>query len=124
MVGNWGGVATMLKKIVQFLLANHCIAHHLALACAQAANDIPYLKRFKSIMDQLYRFYQNSAVWVAGMSAVQELLDVPHLKLTQAKDVWWLSHGKVVDNLCQYLPSVLSSLERESSEKAVHKPML
>ena len=55
---------------------------------------------------------------MAGLSAIQEVLDDPHLKLTQAKEVQWLSHEKAVDNLCWCLPSVLSSLEREASERS------
>lgn len=50
-----GGVSTLMKERVPYLIANHCVAHRLALACGQA-------KKFKSILDQLYRFYQNSAV--------------------------------------------------------------
>ena len=41
MLGVRGGVLTLLKEETPFLVANHCIAHHLALACGQAANNIP-----------------------------------------------------------------------------------
>ena len=37
----------------------------------------------------------------------------PQIKLTQAKDVRWLSHDKAVQNLRRTLPS---SLEREAEE--------
>ena len=55
---------------------------------------------------------------MAGLSAIQEVPDDPHLRLTQAKDVRWLSHEKAIDNLRRCLPSVLSSLEREASERS------
>ena len=38
------------------------------------------------MLDQHYHFYSNSAVHTAGHRAIQ-VLDNPHLKLTQAKDV-------------------------------------
>ena len=117
MLGVRGGVSTLLKEETPFLVANHCIAHRLALACGQAANEIPYLKRFKDILDQLYRYYQNSAVRMSGLKAIQEILNDPQLKLTQAKDVRWLSHEKAVDHLRRCLPSVISSLEREAEER-------
>ena len=67
MLGCWGGVSTLMKDRVSYLIANHCVAHRLALACGQAADEVPYLKsillylkKFKSILDQLYRFYQVS----------------------------------------------------------------
>lgn len=53
-------------------------------------------------------FYQYSAVRTSGL---KDVLNDPQLKLTQAKDVGWLSH------LWQCLPSVLTSLEREATER-------
>ena len=85
MLGVCGGVSKLLKDRVPFLAAHHCIAHRLALACGQSADEISYLKRFKSVLDQLYRFYNNSAVRTAGLRAIQVVLDNPHLKLTQAR---------------------------------------
>ena len=41
MLGVRGGVSTLLKEQTPFFVANHCIAHHLALACGQATNEIP-----------------------------------------------------------------------------------
>ena len=117
MLGVRGGVSTLLKQQTPFLVANHCIAHRVALACGQAANEIPYLKRFKDILDQLYRYYENSAVHTAGLRAIQTVLNDPHLKLTQAKDVRWLSHEKAVSNLRRCFSSVITSLEREAEEQ-------
>ena len=102
MLGIRGGVSTLLKQHVPFFVSNHCIAHRLALACGQAANEIAYLKRFKVLLDQLYRYYENSPVCMAGLKAIQEVLNDPQLKLTQAKDVRWLSHEKAVRDA--YLP--------------------
>ena len=85
MLGVRGGVSTLLKEQTPFLVANHCIAHCLAPACGQAANETPYLKRFKDILDQLYRYYENSAVRTAGLRAIQEVLNDPHLKAHSSK---------------------------------------
>ena len=117
MVGARGGVAKLLKDRVLFLVSHHCIAHRLALACGQSADEITYLKRFKSVLDQLYRFYSYSAVRTAGLRSIQEVLDDPHLKITQAKDVRWLSHDKAVSHLRQCLKSVILSLEKEGTER-------
>ena len=111
MLGVRGGVAKLLRDRVPFLIAHHCIAHRLALACGQSADEIAYLKCFKTILDQLYRFYSNSSVRTAGLRAIQEVIDDPQLKLTQAKDVRWLSHERAVSHLRQCLKSVILSLE-------------
>ena len=113
MLGVRGGASKRLKAKVPFLIAAHC----LALACGQSADEISYLKRFKSVLDQLYRFYSNSAVRTAGLRAIQEVLDDPQLKLTQAKDVRWLSHERAVSNLHQCFTSVLLSLDKQGTER-------
>jgi hypothetical protein len=117
MLGRRGGVSKLLTDHAPYLISNHCIAHRLALACGQAANEVPYFKKFKAILDQIYRFYQYSPVRTAGLHAIQEVLQDPCLKLSQAKDVRWLSHEKAVSTMRKCLPSVLSSLEREASER-------
>ena len=116
MLGNRGGVSKLLREKAPFLVANHCIAHRLALACGQAANKVPYLKKFKDILNQLYQFYQHSPVRTAGLKSIQDLLDDSLLKLTEAKDVRWLSHEKAVDHLRKCLESFVTSLEREAEE--------
>ncbi|XP_033103941.1 zinc finger protein 862-like, partial [Anneissia japonica] len=71
MVGSRNGVAAKLKEQVPRLLNNHCVAHRLALASSQAANHIPYLKKFKAIVEQLYRFYNYSPVRTASLHEIQ-----------------------------------------------------
>ena len=53
---------------------------------------------------------------MAGLKDIQEVLNDPQLKLTQAKDVRWLSHEKTVSNLKRCLPSVITNLEREAEQ--------
>ena len=114
MIGSRGGVATLLKQ--KCPISNHCVAHRLALAAAQAADEVAYVKKIKAILSQLYRFYDYSAVRSAGLKHIQDVLNDPRLKLTKALDVRWLSHEKAVENLRKCLPSVITSLEREASE--------
>ena len=54
MIGSHGGVATLLKQKWPWLISNHCVAHRRA--AAQAADEVPYVKKFKAILSQLYRF--------------------------------------------------------------------
>ena len=54
---------------------------------------------------------------MAGLKEIQDVLNVPRLKLTEAKDVRWLFHERAVSNLRRCLPSVIASLEREVSEQ-------
>ena len=47
---------------------------------------------------------------------IQDVLNDPMIKVTEAKDVQWLSHEKAVNNLSRCLPFVIPSLEKEASE--------
>ena len=110
-------MADECTDVVTWVIANHCVAHRLARATAQAADEIPYIKKIKAILGQLYRFYSYSGVSMAGLKEIQDVLNNPRLKLTEAKDVRWLSHERAVSNLRRCLSSVIASLEREASEQ-------
>lgn len=95
----------------------HCAAHKLNLAATQAGDSIPYVKKFKAIIRQLFDFYNNSAVRTAGLLAVQKLLVQPELKVLQPSSTRWLSTGNCVDRLKKILGSIIISLGRESEER-------
>ena len=117
MIGHRNGVSALLKQVAPWIIATHCVAHRLALATAQAADEIPYVKKFKAILGQLYRFYSYSGVCMAGLKEIKDVLNDPRLKLTEAKDVRLLFHERAVSNLRRCLPSVIASFEREISEQ-------
>ena len=48
---------------------------------------------------------------------LQAILNEPLLKVTEAKDVRWLSHDRAVNAVRVCLPAILTSLEYEASEK-------
>lgn len=116
MTGRLSGVATRLHRSNPYLVAIHCVAHRQALACSQAGERVPYVQKFKKALTTLYWFSQASAVWTAGLKAIQEMLNSPSLKMKEAKDVRWLSHDQAVQTLRRTLPAVLTALEREGSE--------
>ena len=63
--------------IIAQVLFMHCINHSLALAAAQASDSVPYLKKFKSILQSHFYFYQNSPVCMASLHSIQEMLNDP-----------------------------------------------
>ena len=81
--GEWSSIAT--EGAQPRLVSVHCINHRRALAAAHAADNIPYLKRFKETVQSLFLFYHNSAVRMAGLHAIQEISNDPIIKLKQAK---------------------------------------
>ena len=96
MTGIHNGVGARFKRRQPILTAIHCVCHRLALAAAQAGNDVPYIRNeFKHTLSQL--FY--SAVRMSGLQEIEKLLESPELKLKKPADTRWLSH----DNTCQTL---------------------
>lgn len=117
MIGSRNGVAAKLKEKVPWLVNNHCVAHRLALACSQAAEAIPYMKKFKDIVAQLYRFYDHSAVRTAGLKDIQSAIRAPDQKLKRASDTQWVSHDQAITAIRKSLPSIITSLQREATER-------
>ena len=68
MTGRLNGVAVRLKRHSPRMISVYYVAHRLALAAAHAADGIPYLHCFKSILH--FYFYQNSAVRMANLRAI------------------------------------------------------
>ena len=112
MVGRHNGVAAQLKNCSPSLITIHCVNHRLALAASHAADNIPYLQRFKSHLHNLFSFYQNSPVRLAGLHAIEAILDDPRIILREAKDVRWLSHDAAIASILRILPSLIASLDR------------
>ena len=116
MTGRLSGVTVCLRGHSPNMISVHCANHRLALAAAQASDSVAYLKQFKSILQTLFYFYQNSAVRMASLHAIQEILNDPLIKCKLVKDVRWLSHDNAIKAVIRCLPSLLVSLDREASE--------
>lgn len=117
MVGGRSGVATRLKSHNPSIVSVHCVAHRLALSAAQAADNVPYLKKFKRYLSQIFFYYHNSSVRSASLKAIQEVLDNPVLKTKAAGDTRWLSHDQAVSTIRRILPSLVAHVEKEAEEK-------
>ena len=74
------GVGARLIWCQQILTSTHCVCHRLAIAAAQARNDVPYIcNKFKPTLSQLFYFYHNSAVRTSGLQKIEKLLESPQL---------------------------------------------
>lgn len=115
MIGEKSGVSTRLKEANSKLVSVHC-AHRLSLATSQSADAIPQLKRMKSTMNAIYKFYHLSCVRTAALTEIQSVLCDPLLKFRQVIDVRWLSHDNAVQAVRRCLKSLVASLEYEDAD--------
>ena len=101
-------VAARLKKSNKQLVNIHCIAHRLALAAAESAEDIPYLQKFKSILSQLFRFYDYSSVRTSGLKAIQ-VTDPGHCgKVYSQINYFLLDHLNVIMVVNRFLFNIFN----------------
>ena len=118
MIGCHNGVVARLKALTPSAIGVHCAAHRLNLASVQG-DSIPYIKRFTSIVRQLYDYFQNSTVRMAGLKAIQTLI---HERGTPSS-TRWLSVEHSVKRLKECFCSVVMSLQREGEERGDAKAL-
>ena len=87
------------------------------LASSQAGDSVQYIKHFKSILRQLFDFYDNSAVRMAGLDAIKELLGEKG-RLPAPSSTRWLSIDHCVNKLKACFCSIVLSLEREGERRS------
>ena len=122
MIGCHNGVVARLKALTPSAIGVHCAAHRLNLASVQAGDSIPYIKRFTSIVRQLYDYFQNSTVRMAGLKAIQTLIH-ERGKLCAPSSTRWLSVEHSVKRLKECFCSVVMSLQREGEERGDAKAL-
>lgn len=54
MTGIISGIATRLHQNNPYLVAVHCVAHHLALACSHTGEKVAYVQKFKKALTTLF----------------------------------------------------------------------
>ena len=100
-----------LKAITPTAISVYCAVHHLNLASSQAANAIPYVKKFNTILRQIF---DNSSVQT--LKAIQCLLEQKG-GLVAPCTTKWLSIEQSVNKLRACFTSVIMNLQREGEER-------
>lgn len=87
MIGRHNGMAAIIKRDVPDLINIHCVCHRLALACADAAKELSYIKKVEGLLLQVWKFYEYSPKKTAKFAIVQgQLLNLlPKEQLSEAK---------------------------------------
>ncbi|XP_070557479.1 zinc finger protein 862-like [Ptychodera flava] len=121
MRGQKSGVTTRFKDVNPYLVANHCLAHRLALASEKAANMVPYLVKYIRDLNQMGKLLKFSP----KLLRILEAAKVHHgeAKAKKIKQVFftrWLSFNDCVEALVGCIDSVIAWLVQISEERA-HK---
>ena len=74
----------------------HCHCHLIQLVCVQAANSTNEIKHICVTLSALWKFFHYSPKRAESLKMVQQVLDVPKLKIVKLSDTRWLVHDRCV----------------------------
>ena len=83
MTGVRVGIITLMKKKNSLMLSTHSIAHCLALASGQAADSIPYVKKYQQYINTIYKYCHYSSKHWSMSKEMQAILQCAETKLKQ-----------------------------------------
>ncbi|MGH0120158.1 UNVERIFIED_CONTAM: hypothetical protein FKN15_065919 [Acipenser sinensis] len=123
MTGAKNGMATKMTQDSPYLENAHCIAPRLALVTNQAANNVNYMQKFQEMITSLYCYFKHSAVRVAKLQEMQEVLDAPLLKIKALHDVCWFSFCAALEAVyrCWEPPAVMLEQQKDPKDSGILK---
>ena len=117
--GKHNGVQARLRKNSPHAIFVHCHCHLLQLACVQAANSTSGIKHVYTTLTTLWKYFHYSPKRAQSLREIQQVLNMPELKVIKPSDTRWLSHErcvKVVKENFVAIVCTLNSLYEETHE--------
>ena len=124
MTGVRAGVTTLTKKKNPFMLSTHCIAHRLALASGQAADSVPYIKKYQQYINTIYKYYHYSPKHWSKLKEMQTILQHAEIKLKQTFHTRWLSFEGAVEAILANIDPLIAALISDSESDPTAKGIL
>jgi hypothetical protein len=87
MIGQFGGVASLLKANCPLEKTFHSMAHRLELAVKNAVDTINAASHFRYFIDELYKVYSMSPKNQAELQAIADALSIELMKVQKVFDV-------------------------------------
>ena len=118
MTGMGEGLTGYMARDNPMIVNYHCIAHKLALVTSQAADAVPYLVDYQSVLTGIFYFFKASANRTHRLSEIQILLDEPVLKVKEVHQVRWMSVFLAVETVYKTLDSLITLFTDDKDAKA------
>ena len=118
MTGMGEGLTGYMARDNPMIVNYHCIAHKLALVTSQAADAVPYLVDYQSVLTGIFYFFKASANRTQRLSEIQILLDEPVLKVKEVHQVRWMSVFLAVETVYKTLDSLITLFTDDKDAKA------
>ena len=96
------------------------MAHRLALCTSQAANQVEKMEKYKQLLTDLYYHFSKSAKRVAGLKAIQEIVESPKLKIKEMHSVSWVAFYSSVETVYRSWDALVTNFANHKKDaKAV-----
>lgn len=101
MTGSQSGVGVRLQQLNPFMLCIHCIAHRLALCCADSAEDLDYPDMAENVVNDMSSFFNRSGKRAVELKKVAEEFNIGRTKVVKSGTTRWMSRSSCVTALLQ-----------------------
>ena len=95
----------------------HCVAHRLALAVSQSANEVQQIKKYQQDVNTIFKHYQYSAIRYNRLRLLQEAVEDTPVALKQPNAVCWLSLLNAVDAIDKSWAALVAVLGEEAANQ-------
>ena len=85
------GVQALVKQTVPHVLAIHCINHNLELSIFDVKKQETYMKKFDTVLKEVFKLYFYSPKRRRELADVAEMLDEKLKHFGGLKEIRWLS---------------------------------
>ncbi|CAI7760242.1 unnamed protein product [Closterium sp. NIES-54] len=116
MMGSKARLVVRLRQKIPHLVSVHCIAHRLALAAKDAAEELPVFDMVDDLIRTVADLLGRSGPRHARFIDLQEVITETSLEVRGIHSVWWLSRGDAVHRLVTVLPAVIVLLKELNSK--------
>ena len=84
MTGCHNGVGVRLQRLNPFMQCIHCIAHRLALCCADSAVDVDYPENVEATMNNLSSFFHRSGLRTHRLQELCKEFEIGRSKIVKS----------------------------------------
>jgi hypothetical protein len=117
MLGENGGVATLLLVMVPHFIATHAVAHNLQRAGPDAWELFPFMEKLNQILKDCYAYYHVSAKRTGSLNDVADALGEAALKFSKMHGIRWMAaQTRAISVLLHNWQSVVVDLREIANE--------
>lgn len=113
MTGKKSGVSARLLHDQPMCKNIHCVAHKLALCTSQSAENVPYLKKYREILTNIFYHFKHSSLRTTNLAKIEEVLHDKQMKIKEVHSVRWFAFYSALQAIFHTWSSLVTYFEQE-----------